>query len=120
MGGRTVYPASKRFVQHFSRGLNQELKGTNVLVSVLHPGLMKTNEAVTRSIELHGLFGKIGISSPQKVAEISLCQLFRNHSFILVGLPSKLAWLLLTLVPDCIKTPLLTKEFSREFKFDHS
>lgn len=57
IGYKTVYPASKRFVQHFSRGLYQELKKTGVFVSVVHPGPMKTNptsRAVSNGREFSG------------------------------------------------------------------
>src|SRR5690606_15313804 len=40
---KTVYPASKAFVYSFSRGLDAELRGTGVTVSVAHPGGMRTN-----------------------------------------------------------------------------
>ncbi len=38
IGYKTVYPASKAFVHSFSLGLSEELKRTNVCVSVVHPG----------------------------------------------------------------------------------
>jgi len=38
MGYKTVYPASKAFIDSFSRGLNRELKNSSVSVSVINPG----------------------------------------------------------------------------------
>lgn len=57
IGYKTVYPASKAFIHSFSRGLYQELKDTNVFVSVVNPGPMKTNAEVSRRIEEQG-FGQ--------------------------------------------------------------
>jgi short-subunit dehydrogenase len=120
IGYKTVYPASKRFVQHFTRGLFQELKNTNVFVSVVHPGPMKTNKDVTKRINEQGIFGKVGLLSPEKVAELSIRQLFKRDSLILLGLFNKINWLLMVIIPVWIRLPLLTKAVSRELKPIHS
>jgi len=39
---RVLYSASKAFVQAFSRGLDRELRGTGVRVSVINPGPVRT------------------------------------------------------------------------------
>lgn len=59
IGYKTVYPASKAFIHSFSRGLYQELKDTNVFVSVVNPGPMKTNAEVSRRIEEQGFWARI-------------------------------------------------------------
>ena len=117
IGFKTVYPASKRFIQHFSRGLYQELKKTNVFVSVVHPGPMKTNEDVSHRIELQGILGKIGLVSPENAAKISIKQLFKRDTLILLGWSNKLNWLLMNLIPIWIKLPLLSKAVEREITF---
>lgn len=116
IGYKTVYPASKRFVQHFSRGLFQELKDTNVFVSVVHPGPMKTNRNVTSRIEQQGFFGRIGLLSPELAAKITIRKLLKKDSMILLGWLNKLNWLLLTLVPIWVKLPLLTSIVKREIR----
>lgn len=116
IGYKTVYPASKRFVQHFTRGLYQELKGTNVFVSVVHPGPMKTNQDVTQRINNQGILGKVGLLSPERVAEISIRQLFKRDSLILLGLFNKINWLLMVIIPIWIRLPLLTRAVRRELK----
>jgi uncharacterized protein len=116
IGYKTVYPASKRFVQHFSRGLYQELKGTNVFVSVVHPGPMKTNKDVSQRIERQGSLGRIGLLSPEKAAKICINQLFKKDSLILLGWANHLNWLLMSIIPIWIKLPLLTTAVRRELK----
>jgi uncharacterized protein len=118
IGYKTVYPASKRFIQHFSRGLYQELKKTNVFVSVVHPGPMKTNKDVSRRIEQHGILGKIGLLSPEKAAEISIHQLLKRDTLILLGWANKINWLLMSLIPIWITLPLLSKAVKREISFN--
>lgn len=44
--GQTIYGASKGAVKMFAEGLNSELRGTNVRVSVVFPGAVKTDIAV--------------------------------------------------------------------------
>ncbi|WP_449401654.1 SDR family NAD(P)-dependent oxidoreductase [Chryseobacterium wanjuense] len=56
IGFKTVYPASKTFIHSFSRGLNEELRDTNVFVSVVNPGAMKTNPDVVSRIEKQGFW----------------------------------------------------------------
>lgn len=116
IGYKTVYPASKRFVQHFTRGLYQELKGTSVFVSVVHPGPMKTNKDVSQRIEKQGILGQIGLLSPEKAASICINRLLQKDSMILLGWVNHLNWLLMGIIPIWIKLPLLTAAVRREIK----
>ena len=63
----SVYYASKAFLTSFSQAISNELKGTNVSVTLLCPGMTKTGFQKTTGNE-KGKFGML-ISSPQKVAE---------------------------------------------------
>jgi short-subunit dehydrogenase len=82
---KTIYPASKAFVYFFSRTLFQELRGSNIFVSVVHPGPMMTNERVSKNIVKQGLIGKIGLLSTRKIAQISIRQLHRRDSLIILA-----------------------------------
>jgi short-subunit dehydrogenase len=116
IGYKTVYPASKVFVHYFSRSLYQEYKNTNLFVSVVNPGPMKTNPDVTRRIEKQGFFGRWGSMVPEKVAEISIRQLFRHDSLIMLSLANGINWLILKLVPIYIRLPLLSLAVKRELE----
>jgi short-subunit dehydrogenase/uncharacterized protein (DUF2062 family) len=111
---KTVYPASKAFIYSFSRGLHEELKGTNVFVSVIHPGPVKTNADVTARIEKQGFFGKIGQVSPQELARIAIKQLLKRDSLILPGVLNKLNWVLMMLLPNAWKLPILSRVVRKE------
>jgi len=117
MAYKAVYSASKRFIQHFSRSLHQELKHSHVFVSVVHPGPMKTNDDVTQRIKQQGILGKIGLLSPEEVARRSIHQLLKKKSFILLGWSNRLSWLFMRFVPTWIKFPMLNRAFRRESKF---
>lgn len=120
MGYKTVYPASKAFVHHFTRGLYQELKGSSVFVSVVNPGPMKTNNDVTARIEKQGFLGKLGLLSPEKVAQISITRLLKKDSMIMLGMGNGLSWLLLKIIPIWIRLPLLTNSIKSELSAEVS
>ena len=113
---KTVYPASKAFVYSFSEGLREELKGTGVFVSVIHPGPVKTNPDVTARIEKQGVLGRMGQVSPQELANIAIRQLFNKDSFILPGILNKINWLLMILVPNNWKLTILSRVIRKEIK----
>jgi uncharacterized protein len=108
---KTVYPASKRFIHDFSRGLHHELKETNVFVSVVHPGPMRTNNTMVNRLKSLGFWGNLGILTPEKAAHITVRQLFRNDSSILLGIGNNFLWLCMTILPSRIKIPLITRSF---------
>lgn len=112
---KTVYPASKVYVHYFARGLYEEYKKSNVFISVVNPDPMKTNPDVTERINKQGFFGKIGLLSPEKVAEISIRQLFKRDTLIMLK-GNGLGWLLLKLVPIWIRLPLFSMCVRRELR----
>jgi len=113
---KTVYPASKTFIHSFTRGLYEEYKKTNVFVSVVNPGPMKTNREISARIEKQGILGKIGLLSPEKVAEISIRQLFKRDTLIMLNSVNGFNWLLMKIIPIGIRLPLLSRAIEREIK----
>ncbi|MDQ0782097.1 SDR family oxidoreductase [Chryseobacterium sp. W4I1] len=113
IGFKTVYPASKTFIHSFSRGLHEELKDTNVFVSVVNPGAMKTNMDVCKRIEKQGFLGKLTLLDPNKVADYCIRQLFRKDSVIMVN---PISWLFMKILPIWIKLPLMTSAIKKEIE----
>ncbi|MDN3692793.1 SDR family NAD(P)-dependent oxidoreductase [Chryseobacterium tructae] len=113
IGFKTVYPASKSFIHSFSRGLHEELKGTSVFVSVVNPGAMKTNADVCKRIEKQGLFGRLTLLNPDKVAARCIQRLFKKDSVIMVN---PISWLMMKILPIWIKLPLMTQAIKREIE----
>lgn len=113
IGYKTVYPASKTFIHSFSRGLSEELKNTGVVVSVVNPGAMATNEEVCKRIKKLGYIGKLTLLQPEKVAGRCIRQLFRKDRVIMVN---PWSWLVMALLPVWIKLPLLTYNIKKEIK----
>ena len=110
-GFKTVYPASKAFIHHFSLGLRQELKDTSVSVSVCSPGAMATNEEVTARIERQGFFGRFTLKSVESIAQKCVRQTLRGKRHIVIN---PVSYALSKMVPNAIKTPILTRIVKRE------
>lgn len=116
-GFKTVYPASKAFVHSFSRGLYQELKETNIFVSVVNPGAMATNEEVSSRIKKQGLIGRLTLLDPDKVAKKCLRQLKKRDTVIMVN---PITWLISSITPIWIKLPIMTNIVKREITYADS
>lgn len=111
MGYKTVYPATKAFVRSFSRSLNAELKHSNVFVTVVTPGAMKTSAEITSRIEKQGWLGRLSLLHPDQVAHRSIERMFRRDPEITLN---PVSWLFLNLTPLWIKLPLMTRAIRRE------
>ncbi|QGN23308.1 SDR family oxidoreductase [Elizabethkingia anophelis] len=111
IGYKTVYPASKAFVHSFSRGLRYELKDTNVLVSVAHPGPMKTTVENTERLDRQGALGKFLMSTPERNARVCVEQLLKGRSLIILN---RLSWLVMNYAPDWLKTRLISEASKKE------
>ncbi len=97
---KAIYSASKAYVYYFSRALAEELKHSNVFVSVVHPGPMKTNWEVTQNIEKQGKYAKIyGLITPEKTARTAIRKLEKNTRFIVPGLVNQWNWVAMRILP---------------------
>jgi short-subunit dehydrogenase len=112
---KTAYPASKTYVNSLSRGLSEEYRKTNVFISVVNPGPMKTNPDVTARINKRGFWGKVGLLSPEMVAEISIRKLLKRKVLIILN-RNRFSWLLLKIIPIRITLPLFSRVVSMELK----
>lgn len=106
---KTVYPASKAFIFSFSYGLREELKDTNVKVSVLVPGGMMTNKLVAKQMKGHGILARLSIVDTDWVAKVAIDGLLSGKSVIVPGLLNKLSWLLMHLFPLRLGMPLISR-----------
>ena len=114
IGYKTVYPASKVFINYFSRSLRQEFRRTNLSVSVLCPGPMKTNADVTKRIESHTALAKFCVVYPKKVAKKAIRRLLKKHPVIIISFANVLNWFLMKIVPGFIMLPLVSRTMKKE------
>ncbi len=113
---KSIYPASKAFVYSFSRGLNAEYMGTNVSVSVAHPGGLPTNADVRKRIASYNGFIKSTILSVESTAEICIRQMLRKRSLIIPGFMNKIYWLFLKIAPVWVRMHYFRFTLRKEIK----
>lgn len=111
MGYKTVYPASKAFIRHFSLGLREELKKTNVSVSIVNPGAMPTNPDVTKRIASQGTAARLTILPLEKIVKMCIDGTLNRKKTIVL---SRLSWVFMKIVPSALKTKLITNGMKKE------
>ncbi len=92
---QTAYCASKFAVRGFTESLRHELEETNVRVSSVHPGGIKTNiarnsrigEKTPKEYKAQGVkfFDKVALTSPEQAAETIINGIRTNNPRILIG-----------------------------------
>lgn len=113
-GYKTVYPASKNFIRHFSLGLNEELRGSCIFVSVALLGPMPTQEDIIRRIEVQGFLGKFLAVTPEKVAKKCVEKMLCRKSVIIVGWSNRLSSAMLLFMPVGLRVRLMTRAVKKE------
>lgn len=105
--GQAAYCASKFAVRGFTEALRHELEGTNIAVSVVHPGGVKTNIANSARIaantvhspdeierRLKRINRNLSTTSPERAAEIIINGIKGRRVRIIVGPDAKiLSWI---------------------------
>jgi NAD(P)-dependent dehydrogenase (short-subunit alcohol dehydrogenase family) len=93
--GQTIYGASKAAVKLLTEGLNSELLGTNVKVTVVFPGAVGTNIAVNSgvadSLRMKGGEGPVPrMLAPARAAQLILEGIENDRYRVLVGPDARL------------------------------
>ncbi|MDQ3073739.1 MAG: SDR family oxidoreductase [Bacteroidota bacterium] len=110
---KSVYAASKSFVFSFSRSLREELKRTNVKVSVLCPGPVVTSAEVQARIDKQGLLAKIPLMMPDAVAAIAIRKLLAGKPVIIPGFFNKFYMVLIKFIPRMVHQFVLERALRR-------
>jgi short-subunit dehydrogenase len=108
---KAVYTATKNFVYAFSLAIAEELKFSNVSVSVLCPGPVLTNAEGFSRMNAHGARSKILVMYPEPVARIALDGLLKGKRVIVPGFLNAVFFKLGSWLPVNIKMNLLERLF---------
>lgn len=106
-----AYNATKFAVRGFTDTLTQELKGTSITATVVHPGGIKTNIARKARYHMHAnrsnrkedfiaIFEKNAMTSPGKAARIIISGMKRNKARIIVGPDARICDYMTRLFPS--------------------
>ena len=113
---KTIYPASKAFIYHFTRGLRAELKGSNTNVSVLNPGPIMTNSDVSKRINGQTQYIKLSIMTPERIAQIAIRKLLKGKSVIIPGFMNRFSFFMIKMTPIRFRINVGTSIFKRDLK----
>ncbi len=86
----STYYASKAYVILFSEGLNKELAQDGIQVSVLCPGVTKTDFFDRADMKTANILKLPGMMSADRVAEICYSGLMRGKKIIIPGIMNKM------------------------------
>lgn len=103
---KQVYGATKSFIYFFSKSLRRELKLDNISVSVVCPGGMNTNFAVSLMSRKSGFFSRISILNPERVAPIVIEKMLQGREVIIPGAINRLSIILDKILPALLKNIL--------------
>lgn len=111
---KSIYPASKAFVYSFTRSLREELRDTNVSVSVVHPGPMLTNPDIAERIIKQGWLARLSLLSTSDVVNISLRQMKKGQTVIIPGVANKLLYGAMRWFPEDLRLSLASRVLRKE------
>ncbi len=111
---KSVYSASKAFVNSFSLALRQEMKHTPISISVACPGGVDTNESVKERIKDYGLLKRSFILSAETVAKSIVSGTLRGKQIIIPGYGNNLANYVLKCLPSKARFALLIKSLKQD------
>eukprot|EP01029_Cantina_marsupialis_P029814 TRINITY_DN782270_c0_g1_i1.p1 TRINITY_DN782270_c0_g1~~TRINITY_DN782270_c0_g1_i1.p1 ORF type:complete len:343 (-),score=86.62 TRINITY_DN782270_c0_g1_i1:75-1103(-) len=104
----TIYGASKAFVTSFSKGLNYELYGSGVSVTVCQPGPTHTEFASHSSSESSLIFRIPGLVSDAKdVAHDAVEGMLKGEMVVTPGLLNRFTAVIVKIVPDFLLMALV-------------
>lgn len=108
---KAVYTGTKHFVYGTSLALREELKSTNVKVTVLCPGPTVTNEDGLKRIQSQGKKAKLLVSMPEDVAEEAITKMLKGQRVIIPGTLPYLIVQLMNRIPLGWKMSILERMF---------
>ena len=86
---QAVYHGTKAFVHSWSEGLRNELKDTNITLTILVPGATDTDFFAKADMEDSKIYEKANLSDPKKVAKDGYKALMKGDDKIVSGLKNK-------------------------------
>ncbi len=98
--GLAVYAATKSFILSFSRGLQYELRKTNVSVTVVSPGGTATDFASRAKVSAKAVkAGEKLNMTPEDVAKQAVAAMFARKTELITGVVNKIGAALVWLLP---------------------
>lgn len=110
---KQVYGATKSYIYFFSKALRKEVEKDNVHVSVICPGGMNTNLALTLMNRTGNYLSRLSIMNPEEVVPIAIDGLLARKEVIIPGRVNKFFMLLDKILPERIKKKLTGRTMNK-------
>ncbi|MEJ7767122.1 MAG: SDR family NAD(P)-dependent oxidoreductase [Chitinophagaceae bacterium] len=107
---KQVYGGTKSYIYFFSKSLHREVKAEGIHVSVICPGGMNTNVALTLLHKSMSRLPRLSIMNPEDVAPIAINGLLKGREVIIPGKLNQFLMLLDKLLPSSIKKMITTQQ----------
>jgi len=104
---KQVYAGTKSYLLAFSRSLRQELRRSNIRVSVLCPGGMNTTPTLTLANKTGTWLSQWSIMNPEQVASLAINEMMDNKEVIIPGKWNRFFLAIDRLLPKIIKEKLI-------------
>ena len=108
---KAIYTGTKNFIYAFSLAIAQELKFSNIKVSVLCPGPVLTNPEGLSRINAHGTRSKLLMMYPDDVARIAIKGMLKGRQVIVPGFLNAVFFKLGSILPLGMKMNILERLF---------
>lgn len=105
-----VYAASKAFVLAFTESLINELKNTNVTMTVLLPGASDTDFFHKAGAEESYVYQETSLSQPEEVAKDGYEALMKGERKVVSGLKNKIQAAMNNVLPDSVLAGMMEKQ----------
>lgn len=105
----SVYYATKTFVKNFTFGLNYELRGTNVKVTLFSPGPTRTEFQKRANMKESIIANEMLMMDAQKAAKIGFDGALKGKKEIIPGFKNKFGVLAVKLLPEFVITHIVSK-----------
>jgi uncharacterized protein len=105
----TMYSATKHFVHSFGFGIMNELKDTNIGVTILIPGPTDTDFFHKSGMEETTVYKEEDLADPAKVAKDGYDALMSGKSSVISGLKNKMTGTMSDLLPDPVSASMNRK-----------
>jgi short-subunit dehydrogenase len=108
---KAIYTGTKNFIYAFSLAIAQELKFSNIKVSVLCPGPVLTNPEGLSRIKAHGRRSMLLMMYPEEVARIAVRGMLKGKQVIVPGKLNSIFFALGSILPVRMKMNILERLF---------
>lgn len=108
---KSIYSATKSYIYYFSLAIRQELRGTNVSVSVAMPGPILTNDRVKERVRQQGFISKSNVIDAARAASYILDRMFSKKGVIIPRWTVRLWYGIASLAPYRVLLAVLGRLF---------